>query len=89
MNKTKRKEGRKGKGKGKETILGEVQTRDLLVKVVTLMALNMLNDRKKAMDKKLKEIKKMTYKQNENINKETKLKKKGSKQKFWSWKYNN
>lgn len=41
------------------------------------------------MDKKLKEIKKMTYKQNENINKETKLIKKGTKQKFWSWKYNN
>lgn len=78
----------KGKNKLTETIPEEVHTLELLVKDVKVMVLNMLNDIKEAMGKKLKESKKVIHKQNENINKETELAK-TKQNKIWSQKYNN
>lgn len=57
-----------------KTISEEVQTLELQVKDIKSTVLGMFNDVEETMDKKkLKETKKMVYKQSENINKETEL----------------
>lgn len=52
-----------------ETITEETQTLEVLVKDVKSTVLTMYNKLKETIDRKLKEIRKIIYEQNENFNK--------------------
>lgn len=54
-----------------ETITEEALTFELLVKDVKSTILNMYNELKETIDRKLKEIRKITYEQNENFKRDT------------------